>query len=333
VGFESGEILLIDSISFNQLCKFNSGSSLNQSRVTDLCWIPGSSNMFVAAFGNGMILVFDRDKDDSQKGGSGYSLDSTGKPDTHFFVHHPKTSKSNPVARWHVGKGPVNHVCFSHDTKMMCVCCHDGHARIFDFTSEKLLFSFRSHYGAILCAAWSPDSQVLVTGGEDDLVVAWSIRDKCPIVRCNGHTSWISSIAFDAELCDPEDMDDGNYRFHSVAQDGRLCSWDLCDRNMIFTRKRTGAKSRNTSFASPPAQARVGAAGSLVCEVPRADEIASLAPTSNALIDTEPLSSLAIAPQCLITSCFSGEVKIWSRPNPASPKKLPRSVADADDDD
>ncbi len=46
----------------------------------------------------------------------------------------------------------------------MVACCHDGYARVFDFANEKLLYSFRSHYGAMLCSAWSPDNEFLITG-------------------------------------------------------------------------------------------------------------------------------------------------------------------------
>jgi WD40 repeat protein len=46
----------------------------------------------------------------------------------------------------------------------MVACCQDGHARVFDFANEKLLYSFRSHYGAMLCSAWSPDNEFLITG-------------------------------------------------------------------------------------------------------------------------------------------------------------------------
>mmetsp|Transcript_22197 Transcript_22197/g.43182 ORF Transcript_22197/g.43182 Transcript_22197/m.43182 type:complete len:476 (+) Transcript_22197:148-1575(+) len=324
VGFESGEILLVDALTSNQTGKFNSGSAQNMSRVTDVQWIPDSHNLFIAGFGNGVLLVYDRDKEDTQRNSSSsasQTIDPAGGGDAGFVVHHPRTSKSNPVARWLVSKGPINHVCFSGDGNM-AVSCHDGYVRVFDFANEKLLYSLKSHYGAMLCSAWSPDNKFLVTGGEDDLVIAWSWVEKAPLACCVGHNSWISAIAFDPELCDATHgaTGGGNYRFHSVGQDGRICTWDLNDTNLVFSRKRAGDKSRRTSFATPPS-----AKGGLrnVAEVPRADEMASLTPTANTLIDSEPLSSVHVTPQGIVTSCFSGEVKLWERP--------PRSRSDDGD--
>jgi len=310
VGFDSGEILLIDALTGTNLGKFNGGSAQNSSCVTDVQWVPDSRNIFVAAFGNGVMLVYDTDKDD-RSSAIPSNADTSGVGEAGFVVVHPKTTKNNPIARWMVTKGPVNHINFSTDGKLMALCCHDGHCRIFDFAAEKLLYSFRSHYGAMLCSAWSPDNKFLVTGGEDDLVVAWAWVDKVPVACCKGHNSWISSIAFDKSLCDTSE--EHNYRFHSVAQDGRLCTWDLNEGNLVFSRKRVGTTSRRTSFATPPAAGK----GVLrnVAEVPRSDEMASLTPSGNTLIDSEPLSSVCVTQLGIVTCCFSGEAKLWARPS------------------
>mmetsp|Transcript_26220 Transcript_26220/g.62090 ORF Transcript_26220/g.62090 Transcript_26220/m.62090 type:complete len:464 (-) Transcript_26220:52-1443(-) len=312
IGFESGEILLVDAVTFAQSGKFNASGVLNNSRVTDVRWLPGTVNTFVASFGNGVMLVFDKDKDDANaKSASATAVPDLSGSELSFSVLHPKTSRNNPISRWHVGRGPINHVCFSTDTPVkMALCCHDGHARVFDFAQEKLAVSFRSQFGAMLCAAWSPDNHYLITGGEDDVIVVWSMEDKCALARCLGHNSWLSAVQFDPECC--EDDEDGtgpgsNYRFLSVAQDGRLCFWDLNEGNLIFSRKRTGAPRK--SFIASPAQA-----SSLVVEVPRPEEIPSMEPVVNVLIDLEPLSTLHVTQTGLVTACFGGEAKLWSKP-------------------
>eukprot|EP00283_Hemiselmis_rufescens_P010267 CAMPEP_0173436498 /NCGR_PEP_ID=MMETSP1357-20121228/16267_1 /TAXON_ID=77926 /ORGANISM="Hemiselmis rufescens, Strain PCC563" /LENGTH=468 /DNA_ID=CAMNT_0014401581 /DNA_START=136 /DNA_END=1542 /DNA_ORIENTATION=- len=310
VGFESGEILLIDALTGTTTGKFNVGSAQNSSCVTDLQWVPESPNMFVAAFGNGVMLVYDTDKED-RNSTIPNNADASGVGEAGFVVLHPKTTKNNPIARWLVTNGPINNINFSANGKLMALSCHDGHCRIFDFAVEKLVYSFRSHYGAILCSAWSPDNKFLVTGGEDDLVVAWAWVDKVPVACCKGHNSWISSIAFDRALCDTSD--EHNYRFHTVAQDGRLCTWDLNEGNLVFSRKRAGTTSRRTSFATPPAAGKSVLRN--VAEVPRSDEMASLTPTGNVLIDQEPLSSVCVTPLGVVTCCFSGEAKLWARPS------------------
>lgn len=35
------------------------------------------------------------------------------------------------------------------------------------------------------------------TGGEDDLVAVWSMRERRLVARCQGHSSWVTSVAFD----------------------------------------------------------------------------------------------------------------------------------------
>lgn len=120
---------------------------------------------------------------------------------------------------------------------------------------------------------WSPDGKYLATGGEDDFITLFSLDpdDHTPRVLCrgHGHTSWISSIAFDPYMNAktyyssliqnsssssslPNDHDSDGlrksipwsrsdsscldttipslfYRIGSVGQDNRLCLWDITE--------------------------------------------------------------------------------------------------------
>lgn len=69
---------------------------------------------------------------------------------------------------------------------------------------------------------WSPDGKYVLTGGQDDLISIWHVPDAVLIARCQGHHSWVTSVAFDPWRCD-----DKNYRFGSVGEDRRLCLWDF----------------------------------------------------------------------------------------------------------
>eukprot|EP00802_Teleaulax_amphioxeia_P013119 Tamp_13167.p1 GENE.Tamp_13167~~Tamp_13167.p1 ORF type:complete len:474 (+),score=60.75 Tamp_13167:98-1519(+) len=323
VGFDNGEVILLDGITMSQLAKFNSGATLNAARVTDVKWLPGSRTQFVAAFSNGVLLVLDSTKEDASSksvAAAAASSDSPAAQGGQFSVLRPKTQKSNPVSRWHVGKGPINHISFSSDGKL-ALSCQDGLARILDINQERLLFSFRSQYGGMLASAWSPDNEYLITGGEDDLVVVWSTSDKCPVARCLGHNSWLSSVEFDPKFCvnnagAQEGAGGGfaggsNYRFLSVAQDGRLCFWELNESNLQFSRKRVGGGRRTSAASWNEAAAR--SALSDVSEV-RPEDVPFMEPIYNALISQEPLTSLHITPSSIITSTFSGEARLWSRP-------------------
>lgn len=73
-----------------------------------------------------------------------------------------------------------------------------------------------------MCVCWSPDGRYILTGGQDDLVSIWSLADGALVARCQGHGSWVTSVAFDPWRCD-----DRNYRFGSVGEDCRLLLWDF----------------------------------------------------------------------------------------------------------
>ena len=132
---------------------------------------------------------------------------------------------------------------------LISLSCQDGLARVLDYNTEKLIFSCRSQYGAVLCSAWSPDNEYIITGGEDDMVVVWSTHDKCAVARCLGHNSWLSDLAFDPMHCVTTSdsraemgsfLEGSNYRFVSVAQDGRMCVWDL---NQVRAQTHTHART------------------------------------------------------------------------------------------
>lgn len=73
-----------------------------------------------------------------------------------------------------------------------------------------------------MSVCWSPDGKYVVTGGQDDLVSIWSIDEGSLLARCQGHSSWVTGVAFDKWRCDGR-----NYRFGSVGEDCLLLLWDF----------------------------------------------------------------------------------------------------------
>jgi WD40 repeat protein len=65
--------------------------------------------------------------------------------------------------------------------------------------------------------AWSPDSRFLAVGGQDDLITLFSPREARVVARCQGHSAFVTSIAFD-----PGRGEGRGYRFASVGEDGKL---------------------------------------------------------------------------------------------------------------
>jgi len=149
---------------------------------------------------------------------------------------------------------------------------------------------------------------------------------------CLGHNSWIGALEFDPLHCvipenDPSraagSSPSSNYRFLSVAQDGRLCFWDLNDGNLFLSRKRSGAPRRSSAASWNEAAAR--SAYNNVAEL-RPEDVPSMEPIYNALINPEPLTALHVAPSAIITATFAGESRIWARPTG------PSTVGDLDED-
>lgn len=71
--------------------------------------------------------------------------------------------------------------------------------------------SFRSYRKANKC------SVTFQTGGQDDLLTIFSPWEQRVIARCQGHSSFVSAVAFDELRCDGR-----TYRFGSVAEDNKL---------------------------------------------------------------------------------------------------------------
>lgn len=90
---------------------------------------------------------------------------------------------------------------------------------------SRLLHLHYAYYGGLTCVCWSPDGKYVVTGGQDDLVSIWCPSESPALVaRCQGHQSWVTSVAFDPWRCDERSA---LYRFGSVGEDCRICLWDF----------------------------------------------------------------------------------------------------------
>jgi WD40 repeat protein len=99
----------------------------------------------------------------------------------------------------------------------------------------RLVDCYASYFGALTCVAWSPDGRFILvggvscvrdwtqrllrvqTGGQDDLLTIFSPWEQRVVARCQGHTSFVSAVAFDDLRCDGR-----TYRFASVGEDNKL---------------------------------------------------------------------------------------------------------------
>jgi hypothetical protein len=96
------------------------------------------------------------------------------------------------------------------------------------------------------------------TGGQDDLVTIYSPAEGRMVARCQGHSSFVTSIAFDRKRTNAR-----GYRFGSVGEDGRILFWDFSAASLQRPRHGHGHGQGHAhhrlsmgSFADDPTQTR-----------------------------------------------------------------------------
>ncbi|KAJ3245987.1 hypothetical protein HDU78_008165 [Chytriomyces hyalinus] len=294
LGFSSGDIMIYSPISGKYVRK-NKQRPMNRYSVTCIKWMPGSENLFIAGFGDGTVLILDKDRDDTPTVAPVSTDANTG-----FTVSKPTKSaqKHNPVAHWALSKRLITSIQFSPDSIHVAITSLDGCLRILDYTQDKLLDTCSSYFGGLLCCAWSPDGKYVATGGEDDLVTVWTFGGKI-IARCQGHSSWVTGVAFDAYNCTER-----NYRIGSVSDDTKLCLWDFSSSSLHkprSSRKSRVEQEKNSSSITHPVLGK--------------KQVAILEPFLCESIHNEPLSFVAFREDAIVTADRVGAIKFWARPS------------------
>ncbi|KIK58319.1 hypothetical protein GYMLUDRAFT_45534 [Collybiopsis luxurians FD-317 M1] len=248
IGFNTGDLIWLDPIA-SRYNRLNKGGCLSSSACTAVRWVPASASLFLVSHADGTIVVYDRDREDGaftpQEPVGSVSSEDWDPTDSIFVTippWHPVThggdsdleksvsdkadkSIKNPVSHWRIapkGKAVVDFV-FSPDVKYVGAISEDGCLRVIDALAEQLVDCYSSYFGAFTCVAWSPDGRFIVTGGQDDLITIFSPWEQRVVARCQGHSSFVSCLAFDEIRCD----DGRTYRFGSVGEDNKLILWDF----------------------------------------------------------------------------------------------------------
>lgn len=294
---------------------YNKDGSVSSSRCTSLAWVPDGDGAFVVAYADGNLYVYEKSKD-----GSGDSSFPVIKDQTQFSVAHARSSKSNPIARWHICQGSINSIAFSTDGTYLATVGRDGYLRVFDYSKEQLICGGKSYYGALLCCAWSGDGKYILTGGEDDLVQVWSMEDRKVVAWGEGHNSWVSGVAFDPYWLPPTSdgtSDSVMYRFGSVGQDTQLLLWDLAMDEIVVPLRRCppgGSPTFSTGNQSSHWDNNISPVGTLQ-PAPSIRDVPKLSPLVAHRIHSEPLSGLIFTQESILTACREGHIKIWMRPS------------------
>ncbi|KAK2761730.1 ERMES complex Ca(2+)-binding regulatory GTPase gem1 [Arachnomyces sp. PD_36] len=361
-GTSAGDMIWYEPMT-QRYSRINKNGVINNSPVNHIQWVPGSENLFLAAHANGALVVYDKEKEDAaftpenedNVVEDGQNGENGRFPRSSFQVLksvNSRNQRTNPVAFWKLANQKINHFAFSPDCRHLAAVLEDGSLRIIDYLKEeyvepffpgaceplsngtalsRLKDVFTSYYGGLLCVCWSPDGKYILTGGQDDLVSIWSLAERNIIARCQGHTSWVSAVAFDPWRCDER-----NYRFGSVGDDCRLLLWDFSvgmlhrpkalqatarQRNSIITinkqqLNRYRAESQSTNrLRSDSDRTEKADDPNDVCHAvePRA-MTAQLPPVMSKVVGSDPICGIHFLEDSIMTSSLEGHIRTWDRP-------------------
>jgi hypothetical protein len=100
---------------------YNKEGSVSTSRCTSIAWVPKADGAFVVAHADGNLYVYEKGKD-----GTGDTSFPVVKDQTQFSVAHARSSKSNPIARWHICESSINSIALSTDGAYLATVGRDG---------------------------------------------------------------------------------------------------------------------------------------------------------------------------------------------------------------
>ncbi|CAK9164840.1 unnamed protein product [Ilex paraguariensis] len=96
-------------------------------------------------------------------------------------------------------------------------CAKLGQLLVWEWKSESYILKQQGHYFDVNCLAYSPDSQLLATGADDNKVKVWTVSSGFCFVTFSEHTNAITALHFMAS----------NHCLLSASLDGTVRAWDL----------------------------------------------------------------------------------------------------------
>ncbi|GER48410.1 periodic tryptophan protein 2 [Striga asiatica] len=96
-------------------------------------------------------------------------------------------------------------------------CAKLGQLLVWEWKSESYILKQQGHYFDVNCLAYSPDSQLLATGADDNKVKVWTVSSGFCFVTFSEHTNAVTALHFMAN----------NHCLLSASLDGTVRAWDL----------------------------------------------------------------------------------------------------------
>lgn len=96
-------------------------------------------------------------------------------------------------------------------------CAKLGQLLVWEWRSETYILKQQGHYFDVNCLDYSPDSQLLATGADDNKVKVWTVSSGFCFVTFAEHTNAVTAVHFLP----------GNHALLSASLDGTVRAWDL----------------------------------------------------------------------------------------------------------
>lgn len=128
----------------------------HQAEVTRCAWNPGKEDVLATASGDSTARIW--------KGLNGH--------DKNTSVVLPHESEMGGMNRAY----DVTTLDWNHDGTMLATACYDGRARVWN-EQGRLLHTLSHHRGPIFALKWNPSGTHLLSGGFDQIVIAWNIDE------------------------------------------------------------------------------------------------------------------------------------------------------------
>jgi WD40 repeat protein len=118
---------------------------------------------------------------------------ATGSFDNNIYIWNGETGK--PVAKLEGHTGMITNLVFSLDGKHLLSASADDTARLWSLTS-KVSQVLSEHDGDVWALAFSPDSQLALTGGEDNLINVFQVNNGKKLAQLADHDGAVLAMAF-----------------------------------------------------------------------------------------------------------------------------------------
>ncbi|KAG2382940.1 hypothetical protein C9374_004907 [Naegleria lovaniensis] len=322
IGFNTSDIVLYN-IKTKQQLYFNKDRKISSSSITKMIWI--DSNIFCVAHKDGTIMFYDKNLKIEEPFNSPPFDEALPKHKKYKCVANP-VEECNPLRKITLGQSIITDVSISPNNSYLATVTSNGRCEIIDLKTMKQYASFISEqlgpmsFGGFTSCCWSPDSKVLVTGGEDDSLNIFDVKRKSIVLKGVGHTGFVSKVIFDPYQCDAT-----KYRLISVGDDTKLMLWDLDKSYFTEEREISNAidiKSNNPFSSSgiknmPPGQESMSFSTTSMNQEETSNEmldIPLLEPIAIHKAHNDPIRDVKVFTTGIATICNQGIINFWARP-------------------